>query len=115
MADATSSMGGKTVIVTGATSGIGEIAARELAAREARVVLVGRSAAKCEATAAMIREATGNPAVDHLVADLSSQAAVRRLAADVKIRHPRIDVLVNNAGAFVRQLHTHPRRPAPAG
>jgi NAD(P)-dependent dehydrogenase (short-subunit alcohol dehydrogenase family) len=101
MPDATESMAGKTVLVTGATSGLGEIAARELAAQGARVVLVGRSAPKCEATAAMIRQATGNPNVEYLVADLSSQADVRRLAVEVEARCPRLDVLVNNAGAMI--------------
>jgi NAD(P)-dependent dehydrogenase (short-subunit alcohol dehydrogenase family) len=115
MANATASMGGKTVVVTGATSGIGEVAARELAAKGARVVVVGRSPEKCEATAAMIRRETGSQTVETAVADLSSQAEVRRLAGELKARCPRLDVLVNNAGAFVRQLHTHPRRPAPAG
>ena len=101
MADETGRMDGKTVLITGATSGIGEVAARELAAQGARVVLIGRSPGKCEATAAMIRQATGNPSVDYLVADLSSQAAVRQLAADIQARYPRIDVLVNNAGAMI--------------
>jgi NAD(P)-dependent dehydrogenase (short-subunit alcohol dehydrogenase family) len=98
--DKSESMSGKTVLVTGATSGIGEVAARELAALGARVVLVGRSASKCEATAAMIRQATGSSTVDYLVADLSSQAEVRRLADEVKARCPRLDVLINNAGAM---------------
>ena len=100
MADESGKMGGKTVLITGATSGIGEVAARELAGMGARVVLIGRSAEKCEATSAMIRRATGSPAVDYLVADLSSKAEVRRLAAEVKARYPRIDVLINNAGAM---------------
>ena len=98
--DATQTMTGKTCLVTGATSGIGEVAARELANKGARVVLVGRSREKAEATAAMIRQATGNPAVDTLLADLSSQAEVRRLAGEVQGRYPRLDVLVNNAGAM---------------
>jgi NAD(P)-dependent dehydrogenase (short-subunit alcohol dehydrogenase family) len=100
MAD-TTSMTGKTVVVTGATSGIGEIAALELARKGAKIVLIGRSATKCEATAAMIRKETKNAAVDFLVADLSSQAEVRRLAGEIKERYPRIDVLINNAGAMI--------------
>jgi retinol dehydrogenase-12 len=101
MADATGNMSGKTVVVTGATSGIGEIAARELARKGARVVLVGRSASKCEATAAMIRREVQGAAVDSLVADLSSQADVRRLAGEILDLCPRLDVLVNNAGAMI--------------
>jgi retinol dehydrogenase 12 len=100
MTDATASMGGKTVLVTGATAGIGEVTARELARKGARVVLVGRSASKCEATAAMIRRATGSPDVETLVADLSSQADVRKVAGEFLDRHDRLDVLVNNAGAM---------------
>ena len=101
MAVATGSMGGKTVVVTGATSRIGEFATRELSGMGARVALIGLSAGTCEATAAMIRRATSNPAVDYLVANLSSRAAVRRLAADIKVRYPRVDVLANNAGAMI--------------
>jgi retinol dehydrogenase-12 len=100
MADASTSMSGKTVLVTGATAGIGEVTARELARKGARIVLVGRSGARCEATAAMISRETGNPAVEYLVADLSSQADVRKLAREFLDRNDRLDVLVNNAGAF---------------
>jgi len=93
-------MSGKTCLVTGATSGIGEVAALELAREGARLVLVGRSREKAEATADRIRREAGNPAVQYLLADLSSRAEVRRLADEIKARHPRLDVLVNNAGAM---------------
>jgi NAD(P)-dependent dehydrogenase (short-subunit alcohol dehydrogenase family) len=93
-------MAGKTCLVTGATAGIGEVTARELARRGARVVIVGRSQQRCEATVEAIRLRTGNPAVEFLRADLSSQAEVRRLAQEFLQRHRRLDVLVNNAGAL---------------
>jgi NAD(P)-dependent dehydrogenase (short-subunit alcohol dehydrogenase family) len=97
------SMGGKTCLVTGATAGIGEVTARELARRGARVVIVGRSQQRCEATTEAIRRATGNSSVEFLVADLSSQAEIRRLAREFLERHRRLDVLVNNAGALFAQ------------
>jgi NAD(P)-dependent dehydrogenase (short-subunit alcohol dehydrogenase family) len=97
------SMVGKTCLVTGATAGIGEVTARELARRGACVVIVGRSQERCAATAKTIRGATGNPAVELLVADLSSQAEIRRLAQEFLDRHRRLDVLVNNAGALFAQ------------
>ena len=94
------SMKGKTCLVTGATAGIGEITARELARMGARVVLVGRSPERCAAATQRIRAQTGATAVESLVADLSSQAEVRRLAEEVRGRCDRLDVLVNNAGAM---------------
>src|SRR5262245_25858958 len=103
MAGPDTSMGGKTCLVTGATAGIGEVTARELARRGARVVIVGRSRGRCETTAEAIRRETGNPSVEFLVADLSSQAEVRRLAREFLERHDRLDVLVNNAGALFAQ------------
>ncbi len=93
-------MAGKTCLVTGATAGIGRVTALELARMGATVVLAGRDPAKCAATATGIQEETLNPAVEYLVADLSSQEQVRRLAAEFKERRHRLDVLVNNAGAF---------------
>src|SRR5262245_54053467 len=71
MAGQDTSMAGKTCLVTGATAGIGEVTARELARRGARVVLLGRSRERCEATAKAIGRETGSPAVEYLVADLS--------------------------------------------
>jgi NAD(P)-dependent dehydrogenase (short-subunit alcohol dehydrogenase family) len=93
-------MAGKTCLVTGATGGIGLVTARELARRGATVVLVGRSPERCEVSAAAIRQETGNPTVEFVAADLSSQAEVRRLARAFRERHPRLHVLVNNAGAL---------------
>jgi NAD(P)-dependent dehydrogenase (short-subunit alcohol dehydrogenase family) len=94
------SMAGKTCLVTGATAGIGEVTARELARRGATVVIVGRSRERCEATAEAIRRATGNAAVEFFVGDLSAQADVRRVAQEFLARHQRLDVLINNAGAL---------------
>jgi retinol dehydrogenase 12 len=94
-------MQGKVCMVTGATAGIGEVTARELARMGATVVGVGRNPEKCRAAAEEIKASTGNPRVEYLVADLSSQAQVRRLADEFKRKYSRLDVLVNNAGAFI--------------
>jgi NAD(P)-dependent dehydrogenase (short-subunit alcohol dehydrogenase family) len=91
-------------MVTGATSGLGLAAARQLAALGATAIVVGRDAGKCAAVTASISNGSAAGAVDWLVADFADQDAVRRLAAEAKERHSRIDVLVNNAGA------TYPKR-----
>lgn len=107
MSDPTPNLQGKTVLITGATSGIGEVSARELARMGARIVIVGRSAEKCEATVQAIRRETGNPDVEALVADLSSMSEVRRLAGQFLSKYDRLDVLVNNAGAmFANRIET---------
>lgn len=91
-------MQGKTCLVTGATAGIGKETALALAKMGARVIIVGRNPAKTAAVAAEIASQTGNSQVEFLLADLSVQAEVRRLAEAVKARCSRLDVLVNNAG-----------------
>jgi NAD(P)-dependent dehydrogenase (short-subunit alcohol dehydrogenase family) len=93
-------MAGKVCVVTGATSGIGEVTARELAKRGATVVLVCRSRDKGAATQNAIRSETGNQNVELVIADLASLADVRRGAAEILSRSDRLDVLVNNAGAM---------------
>lgn len=93
-------MRARVCVVTGATSGIGRATALALARLGARVVVHGRSAEKCERTAGEIRKASGNDAVDPFVADLASQAGIRRLAGGLLERYPAIHVLVNNAGVF---------------
>jgi NAD(P)-dependent dehydrogenase (short-subunit alcohol dehydrogenase family) len=93
-------MQGKVCLVTGATSGIGEITARELARLGAHVAIVGRSAEKCATTVAQIKAATGATAVDSFTADLSARSELHRLAQQLQERLPRLDVVVNNAGAM---------------
>lgn len=90
----------KIMIVTGATSGIGLITARGLAADATRVVLVGRSAPRLAAAVALIVQQVPNAQLDTIHVDLSSQAGVLAAADIIKQRYDHIDVLVNNAGAF---------------
>ena len=98
-------MAGKSVLVTGGTGGLGRATATGLAALGARVGITGRDPARAAAAAAGIRAATGNTAVDAFAADLSSQAEVRRLAAQVAGTYPRLDVLVNNVGGCWAHRH----------
>lgn len=98
-------MAGKTVLITGGTSGIGRATAIGLAELGARVAITGRDLGRVEAAAVEIRLATANPDVDAFAADLSSQAEVRRLAAQVLDAYPRLDVLVNNVGGFWATRH----------
>jgi NAD(P)-dependent dehydrogenase (short-subunit alcohol dehydrogenase family) len=97
------SLSGKTVIVTGATSGLGRAAAERLAQTGAAVRLVGRSEPKLEIARSEISAATGNDDLDIYVADFSSMEQVRGLAAAVLAGEPGIDVLINNAGALITE------------
>jgi NAD(P)-dependent dehydrogenase (short-subunit alcohol dehydrogenase family) len=92
-------MQGKTVIITGATSGIGEVAAVRLAEQGARIVFTARDRARADVTMVKLKKA--NPGADHALhmADLSSLAEMKRVAGELA-QEPRIDVLVNNAGAM---------------
>jgi retinol dehydrogenase 12 len=93
-------MHGKVVVMTGGTSGIGEVAAERLAGLGARLVLVARDRARGEATLARLR--AQGPGVGHVAhyADLSLIADTTRVAALIAAAEPRIDVLINNAGAM---------------
>jgi len=99
-------MRGKVVVVTGATSGIGEVAARRLAGMGARIVLVARDKARGEAALAGLRSGgAGNSHSIHY-GDLSRISEMKRVAQEISAAQPRIDVLINNAGAMFgsRQL-----------
>jgi retinol dehydrogenase 12 len=93
-------MQGQVCLVTGATSGIGKPAARALAQKGATVVVLGRDPDKGAATVASIKQESGNPSVDFLLADLTVQDQVRDAAAEYRNRYARLDVLINNAGGF---------------
>ncbi len=93
-------MHNKTIIVTGANAGIGRITALELAKMGARVVMVCRDKERGAAAQQAIIAQTGNRQVDLLLADLSSQQAIRQLVKTIQQKYNRLDVLVNNAGAM---------------
>jgi NAD(P)-dependent dehydrogenase (short-subunit alcohol dehydrogenase family) len=101
----TNTMNGKTVLITGGTGGIGKAAAVGLASMGARVGITGRDQARAELAAAAIAKESRNPSVDVFVADMSSQAEVRRLAHDILAAYPRLDVLLNNVGGFWAHRH----------
>ncbi len=90
---------GKVVVVTGATSGIGEYTALSLAEKGATVVIAGRNQERIDATIRKISNETSNPRLIPCLADLSSLKQVRQLASQILERTDRLDVLVNNAGA----------------
>ena len=100
-------MNSKQILMTGATNGIGLAGAEALTVLGANVAIVGRNPTRTKIVAARLGAAAAKGrTIDTLIADLSSQAAVRELAAEVLARYPKLDVLVNNAGAMytTRQL-----------
>jgi NAD(P)-dependent dehydrogenase (short-subunit alcohol dehydrogenase family) len=88
----------KIIVVTGASSGVGFSAARELARQGAEIVMVSRNPSRAEDARARVAEGATGPRPELFLADLSSQAEIRRLAAAVRERYERVDVLINNAG-----------------
>ncbi|HLJ26808.1 MAG TPA: SDR family oxidoreductase [Candidatus Angelobacter sp.] len=93
-------MKGKVVVITGATSGIGQVAAEELAGMGARIVQVARDRERGEAAVKRLRER--GPGIAHAIyyADLLRISEMKRVAAEIAKAEPRIDVLINNAGAL---------------
>lgn len=90
-------MQGKTVVITGATSGIGEVAAGALAAKGARIVFVARDAGR---GADLLDKLPPDAAHSFVTADLSTLAGMKAAAAEIALAAPQIDVLINNAGAM---------------
>jgi retinol dehydrogenase 12 len=95
---------GKVCVITGGTDGIGKAAAYGLALQGATLLVHGRDPDKGMRAVAELKARSGNPSIEFLQADFAALAAVRRLAAEIVQRAPRIDVLVNNAGGvFARR------------
>lgn len=101
-------LSGQVVVLTGATSGLGYAAARQLAICGATLVLVGRNAERNSAVVAELVEATDNPSITQVAADMGDLDQVRQLAATVLARHDRVDVLIHNAGALMPERHEAP-------
>jgi len=93
-------LSGRTVVLTGGTSGIGRAAARLYATLGATLVIVARDPDRTAATVGELQRDTGNAAISSVIADLGDLDAVRRASDELLGRHPRIDVLVHNAGAL---------------
>ena len=100
-----STVEGKTIVVTGATSGIGEVAARELAMQGAKVLVVGRNPERVQAVIDKTRQLKSDASMLPFIADLSSVNEIRRLAGEIKNSISHLDVLLNNAGAFFIAKH----------
>jgi NAD(P)-dependent dehydrogenase (short-subunit alcohol dehydrogenase family) len=98
-------MKGKVVVITGATSGIGEIAAQRLAGMGARIVLVARDAARGQKTLARLPSIGSGVPHSIWYGDLSRISECKRVAAEIAAAEPRIDVLINNAGALFGTRH----------
>jgi NAD(P)-dependent dehydrogenase (short-subunit alcohol dehydrogenase family) len=97
------SVEGKVILVTGSTDGIGMQTALDLAGMGAHVIVHGRNRERGESVQHEIQRATGNDQVDLLTADLASQRQIHELARAIGRRYQRMDVLVNNAGVYMKQ------------
>ena len=98
-------LSGRVLVLTGATSGIGHAAARQIATCGATLVIVGRDADRNQRVVEELIQATGNDRITHVPADMGDLGAVRDLARHVLAEHDRLDVLIHNAGALTAQRH----------
>jgi NAD(P)-dependent dehydrogenase (short-subunit alcohol dehydrogenase family) len=102
------SMAGRTVVLTGPTSGLGRAAAGSFARMGARLVLVGRDAGRLERTRSELLAETPDLAATTVVADMASLASVRAAATEILEREPRLDVIVDNAGTMLENREVTP-------
>jgi NAD(P)-dependent dehydrogenase (short-subunit alcohol dehydrogenase family) len=102
----TEEMKGKICLVTGASSGVGKATATAMADVGASVIMVCRDETRGEAARAQVVSESGNPSVDLMLADLSSLASVRGLAAEFNARYAKLDVLINDAAIFTSKRAT---------
>lgn len=97
------SLTGRVVVISGATSGIGEAGARQYAKMGATLVIVARNPGKTETLIGALKQETGNNNIHSVIADLGSQDDTRKAARQITARWPAVDVLVHNAGALFNQ------------
>src|SRR5215472_15696681 len=97
----------QTILITGATDGIGKLAAIELAKqnKDATILIHGRNKTKLDKAVNEIKRTTGNQNIEGYVADLSSLNETRQLANDILSKHEQINILINNAGAGFAAPH----------
>ena len=98
----------KTVLITGASSGIGKCTALMLAPQQPRLVLLCRDPNRGKAVADQIARETGNEKIELLIADLAVQSAIHHAAEEFLLKHDRLDVLINNAGIGARERKLTP-------
>ena len=104
--DSLERLAGKTILITGATSGLGLEAGVKLARLGGEIVLVARNRAKGEAAAADVKRRSGSSSVAFLLCDFASQASIRAMAAEFLASHGQLHVLINNAGGVSRERVT---------